>query len=150
SGMIRDKVRAQWKEKFGTRLPPGLDARAFMASLGVNMNLPPVDTILMSEEDFFKKYVLPGNQKMLQTMLDDLQRDRGKYADTDMNMEEGKEYVEALYVPTISLVVSLVVVVLTVLRGLMLLPAALVRAGFVKKKASTLAMRGCFVLFFFS
>ena len=150
SGMIRDKVRAQWKEKFGNRLPPGLDAKAFMATLGVNMNLPPVETMLMSEEDFFNKYILPGNQKMLQTMLEDLQKDRAKYADSEMNMEEGKEYVEALYVPTISLVVSLVVVVLTILRGLMLLPAALVRAGFVKKKASTIAMRGCFVLFFLS
>lgn len=150
SGMIREKVRTQWKEKFGNRLPPGLDARAFMATLGVNMNLPPVETMLMSEEDFFNKYILPGNQKMLQTMLDDLQRDRGKFADHEINMEEGKEYVEALYLPTISLVVSLVVVVLTILRGLMLLPAALVRAGFVQKKSSTLAMRGCFVLFFLS
>lgn len=143
-GLIREKVRAQWQEKFGGKLPPGLDEKGFMAMLGVDMSLPPIEDIVLSEEDFFRKYILPGNQKMLQSMLDDLSRDRGKYPDDAVNMEEGKEYVEALYVPTISLVVSLAVVILTVLRGLMLLPAALVRAGVVKSKISTAAMRLCF------
>lgn len=140
--IVRGQVHDKWLAKFGTKVPPGLDEKSFMALLGIDLSIPPVDQLVMSEEDFFRKYVVPGNQKLIQTMLDDLTADRKKYHDSAVEMEAGKDYVEALYVPTISLVVSLAVVLMTVMRGLLLLPNALARAGWVRNQVSVGAVQG--------
>ncbi|HYD18731.1 MAG TPA: hypothetical protein VEF76_09660 [Patescibacteria group bacterium] len=125
SDMIRSQAQGKWEGKFGKKMPPGLNETEFMAMLGVDTSLPPVEQMLMTEEAFFKKYVVPGNQRLVSAMLDDLQKDRREHPDDAVEMEAGKDYVKALYIPTISLVVSLAVVMMTMLRGFMALPAAI-------------------------
>lgn len=126
--MIRDKVKATWKQRFGETIPPGLDKDAFLATLGIDQ-LPSASQMTMSEEDFFKRHVVPGHQKMVDSMLGDLEKEKEKYAPDASDMAEGKEYVEALYIPTISLVISLSIVILTLTRGLMALMRAVLKSG---------------------
>lgn len=140
--LVRGQVQEKWQKKFGNRIPPGLEEDVFLSFLGIDISLPPLDQMLMSEDEFFHKFVVPGNQKMIQAMLDDLSADRKKFKDSDVEMETGKEYVEALYVPTISLVVSLSVVLVTLMRGLLLLPDAMGRAGWIKNQVSHGAIQG--------
>lgn len=125
--MIKEQAEKKWNAKFGKKLPPGLSEEEFMKTLGVDTSLPPVEQMLMTEEMFFKKYVVPGNQRLVTAMLDDLRNERKLHPDDAVEMETGKDYVKALYIPTISLVVSLSVVMLTVMRGVILLPGALGR-----------------------
>jgi hypothetical protein len=115
--LLRKQAQDAWHAKFGDKLPPGLSPDEFAAALGVKV--PSVDNLLMSPDDFFRKYVLPGNQKMVDNMLAELRAARAKYPPDTTQTEEGKEYADALYIPTISLVVSLSVVMMTLLRGLL-------------------------------
>ncbi|MDE1154052.1 MAG: hypothetical protein PW788_16085 [Micavibrio sp.] len=141
AALIDKQAKGKWHEKFGDRLPPGLSEKEFMDVLGINPQLPPVESMLLNEEDFFKKYVLPGNKKMIDSMLQELADDRRKHDDNTVATEEGKDYVEALYIPTISLVVSLSVVMMTLFRGLMVLPETLIRTGRIKMNADPRALR---------
>ena len=141
SDMIRNQAKSKWHEKFGDRLPPGLDEEQFMAALGIDPTVPPVENLVMDEDAFFKKYVLPGNQKLIDGMIAELTKDRQKFDGDTVDTEEGKDYVKALYLPTISLVVSLGVVMMTLFRGLMVLPDALLRSGKLKINASPGALR---------
>lgn len=141
SDLIRDQAKGKWHEKFGDRLPPGLNEDQFMAALGIDPSVPSIDKLVMSEDDFFKKYILPGNQKLIDGIIQELSEDRRRFADDTVDTEEGKDYVKALYLPTISLVVSLGVVMLTLFRGLMVLPDALIRSGRLKVNASPMSIR---------
>lgn len=125
--LIKEQAEKKWNAKFGKKLPPGLNEAEFMKTLGVDTSLPPVEQMLMTEEMFFKKYVMPGNQRLVTAMLDDLRNERKLHPDDAVEMEAGKDYVKALYIPTISLVVSLSVVMMTIMRGVILLPGALGR-----------------------
>ncbi|MBI1216024.1 MAG: hypothetical protein GC185_09430 [Alphaproteobacteria bacterium] len=115
--MMREQAHVAWRRRFGDKLPPGLGPDEFAAAMGVQ--IPSVDELLMPPDQFFQKYVLPGNQRMVDSMISDLRADREKYPADMTTMEEGKEYADALYIPTISLVVSLSVVMMTLLRGLL-------------------------------
>jgi len=141
AALIEKQAKGKWHETFGDKVPPGLDEKAFMAALGINPELPPVESLLLSEDDFFKKYVLPGNKKMIDAMLKELADDRSKHDDSATDTEEGKDYVEALYIPTISLVVSLSVVMMTLFRGLMVLPETLIRTGRLRMSTDPRALR---------
>lgn len=149
--MIKEQAEKKWNAKFGKKLPPGLSEEEFMKTLGVDTSLPPVEQMLMTEEAFFKKYVVPGNQRLVTAMLDDLRNDRKLHPDDEIEMETGKDYVKALYIPTISLVVSLSVVMMTIMRGVILLPAALGRVKVMKYSVSPSILRmvagGCFIGF---
>ena len=125
--LIQQKIEDSWKKKSG-KLPPGLDEAAFMAVLGIE-DIPTVDKLVMSEEEFYKKVIVPGQRKMADEMVADLARDKAKYPLHDTNMQEGKDYAEAMYIPTISLVISLTVVVLTLLRGFMALMELVLKSG---------------------
>ncbi len=116
--MISSRAGAAWKARFGDKLQPGLDEDKFLAAAGVG-NIPTTAELIMSEDDFYKKVVLPGNQKIVDEMMAELNKDRDKYPPWESGMDEGKDYVEAVYIPAISLVISLSVVVLTLLRGFM-------------------------------
>ncbi|MBL8711535.1 MAG: hypothetical protein JNM12_01455 [Alphaproteobacteria bacterium] len=153
SALIKEQAEKKWNAKFGKKLPPGLSEEEFMKTLGVDTTLPPVEQMLMTEEMFFKKYVLPGNQRLVTAMLDDLRKDRKLHPDDEIEMETGKDYVKALYIPTISLVVSLSVVMMTIMRGVILLPAALGRVKLMKYSVSPTILRmaagGLFIGFLF-
>ncbi|MDF3023875.1 MAG: hypothetical protein K0R10_1236 [Alphaproteobacteria bacterium] len=141
SALIKEQAEKKWNAKFGKKLPPGLNEAEFMKTLGVDTSLPPVEQMLMTEEMFFKKYVMPGNQRLVTAMLDDLRNERKLHPDDAVEMETGKDYVKALYIPTISLVVSLSVVMMTVMRGVILLPAAMGRVRIWKYQLSPMTMR---------
>jgi hypothetical protein len=127
-GLVQQRIEASWKAKFGDTLPPGLDEQRFMAVLGVG-EFPSLDQLVMSEDEFFKTVVVPGNRKIVDEMVADLARDKARYPLHSTDMEEGKEYAEAMYIPCISLVISLSVVVLTLLRGYMALMETVLRSG---------------------
>lgn len=115
--MMRTQAKDAWRKKFGDTLPQGLSPDAFVAKIGVH--IPSESELIMSPDDFFRTYVLPGNQKMVDDMLAQMNAARAKYPPDATAPAEGKEYASALYIPTISLVVSLSVVMLTLLRGLL-------------------------------
>ena len=126
--MIGSRADAAWKAKFGDKLAPNLPEDKFFAAVGVG-SIPTTASLLMSQEDFYKKVILPGNQKMVDEMVADLQRDKDKYPPDASSMEEGKDYISAVYIPAISLVISLTVVVITLLRGFMALMDLVLRSG---------------------
>ncbi|MEZ0225358.1 MAG: hypothetical protein ACAH83_12455 [Alphaproteobacteria bacterium] len=125
---ILDRAHGAWKAKFGDKLPPGLDEERFFATIGVE-KIPTTEELVMSPDEFYKKVVLPGNKKIIDEMVADLNKDKVKHPPHATEMEEGKDYVSALYVPTISLVISLSVVVLTILRGFMALMDIVLKSG---------------------
>ena len=59
----------------------------------------------------------------------DLQKDKLKYPPEATGMDEGKDFVSAVYIPAISLVISLTVVVITLLRGFMALMDLVLKSG---------------------
>lgn len=126
--LIREKVKSTWKQRFGDTIPPGLSQDEFLATLGIDQ-LPSASQMTMKEEDFFKRHVVPGHQKMVDSMLRDLEKEKQKYAPDANDMAEGKDYVEALYVPTISLVISLSIVIVTLTRGLCALMRVVLKSG---------------------
>lgn len=125
---VLDRAHSAWKSKFGDKLPPGLDEERFFATIGVG-KIPTTEELVMSQDDFYKKVVLPGNTKIVDEMVADLNKDKEKFPADATDMEEGKDYVSALYVPAISLVISLSVVVLTILRGFMALMDIVLKSG---------------------
>ncbi|TAL40082.1 MAG: hypothetical protein EPN97_01095 [Alphaproteobacteria bacterium] len=125
---VLDRAHDAWKAKFGDKLPPGLDEERFFATIGVG-KIPTIEEMVMSQDEFYKKVVLPGNTKIVDEMVADLNKDRDKFPADATEMEEGKDYVSALYVPAISLVISLSVVVLTILRGFMALMDIVLKSG---------------------
>jgi hypothetical protein len=125
---VLDRAHSAWKAKFGDKLPPGLDEERFFATIGVG-KIPTIDELVMSQDDFYKNVVLPGNTKIVDEMVADLNKDKDKFPPDATEMEEGKDYVSALYVPAISLVISLSVVVLTILRGFMALMDIVLKSG---------------------
>jgi hypothetical protein len=113
--LARQEIQRKWKEKFGA-LPPGLTMEDFFVQVGVEP-LPPVEKIVMSENDFFKNIVLPQHKQMAVKMLDEIEAEKLLYANGQSLEEKGKDFVRALYIPIISLIVSLMVVMLTLMRG---------------------------------
>lgn len=126
--MMATKAREAWKAKFGDKLAPGLDEDKFLAAIGVG-NIPSTEDLVMSQDDFYKKVILPGNQKIVDEAMADLQKDKLKYPPNAIGMDEGKDFVSAVYIPAISLVISLTVVVITLLRGFMALMDLVLKSG---------------------
>lgn len=126
--MMSGRADAAWKAKFGDKVPPGLDEPKFFAAIGIG-TIPTTESLLMSQDDFYKKVVLPGNQKIVDQMVADLKTDKEKYPLNATYMDEGKDYISAVYIPAISLVISLTVVVITLLRGFMALMDLVLRSG---------------------
>lgn len=126
--LTKQHAKDKWEKKFGPRLPPGLESDAFMGLLGVDAP-PPVEKLVMSEDDFFKEVVVPANRKIVDGMIADMDRDMRRYAPDATEMDEGKEYARAIYIPPLTLVVSLSVVMLTLLRGMLALAHMFLRSG---------------------
>lgn len=109
------EVVRQWKEKFGENLPPGLSPEDFLRA----NNLPPfpkLEDMLMTRDAFFKKVILPQYAKALDSMMGEIDDEKELYANGQPLAEKGKDYARAVYIPAISLVISLTVVILTLFR----------------------------------
>ena len=112
----RMEVVNKWKEKFGEKLPPGLDVDKFLEVSGFPP-FPKLEDLLMSPDAFFKKMIIPQYAKALDKMLGDIDGEKELYANGQELAEEGKDYARAVYIPAISMVISLTVVILTLFRG---------------------------------
>lgn len=146
--LIGQQAQAGWRARFGDRVPPGLDEARFLAALGVE-GVPPLEQLLMSQEQFYREVVVPGNRRIADGMLADLAKDKEKYPLRATYMHEGKDYVQAMYIPALSLVISLAVVVLTLLRGFVALMDMVLRSGDKAVERRWLyAGRAAMVLFF--
>jgi hypothetical protein len=104
----------RWKEKF-KKVPPGLDQDELFDVLGI-APLPALEKLLMTPDAFFNKYVLPRYKEVATRAIDGIEGEKHLYATGEELEEKGKDYVRAVYIPAIALVISLLVVVLTVLR----------------------------------
>lgn len=109
------EVVRQWKEKFGEKLPPGLNLEDFLRASG----LPPFPTLedmLMTRDAFFKRVIIPQYARVLDNMIGEIEGEKELYANGQPLAEKGKDYARAVYIPAISLVISLTVVILTLFR----------------------------------
>lgn len=121
--MFRNRVFSEWRKTFGD-LPAGMPVDAFF----VHMKVPPVpalDQLVMSEEAFSETYTMPRLRAHLRGAMDQMEREAPLYANDQPLAEKGRDYIRAVYIPAIALLISLLIVTLTVLRGV----NALLRIG---------------------
>jgi hypothetical protein len=112
----RAEAVRKWREKFGEKLPPGLDIDAFLKASGLPP-FPSLDDMLMSRDAFFKKMIIPRYAAALDKLIGDIEGEKELYANGQELAEQGKDYARAVYIPAISMVISLTVVILTLFRG---------------------------------
>jgi len=113
--LMMQEVRRKWQKQFGDKLPPGLSVDKFLEATGTPP-LPPMSALLMTPEKFFQTVILPQYRKMLDKMLGDIEGEQKLYANGEELAEKGKDYARAVYIPAISLIISLTVVILTMFR----------------------------------
>lgn len=114
--MFKNRVFSEWRKTFGD-LPAGLPVDEFF----VRMKVPPVpalETLIMSEGDFAESYTLPKLREKMRGTIDQLTREAPLYANGAALENKGKDYIRAVYIPAIALLISLLIVTLTVMRGI--------------------------------
>lgn len=114
--MFKNRVFSEWRKTFGD-LPAGLPVDQFF----VRMKVPPVpalEQLVMSETAFAESYTLPKLRDKMRGAADQLQREAPLYANGEMLENKGKDYIRAVYIPAIALLISLLIVTLTVMRGI--------------------------------
>jgi len=112
---IASKIQAKWREK--TKIDPGLSREAFFTKLGGDP-IPPLTDMVMSEEAFREKYIVPANKKIVDQTLEDMKKEGPSFANRQEKAEQGKEYIRVLYIPAIALCLSIIIVVVTIGRYL--------------------------------
>lgn len=113
--MFQRRVFSEWRKNFGD-MPVGLPVDEFF----VRMKMPPVPAIeqlVMTEKAFSETYTLPKIREEMRGSLDQLQREAPLYANGASLEDKGKDYIRAVYIPAIALLISLLIVTLTVMRG---------------------------------
>lgn len=107
----RDRVQSQFK----TNIQPGLSREDFFKRLGGDP-LPPLKDLVMSEDDFRKKYIVPVNRQIADKTIEDMKSEAPSYANRQELAEKGKDYIRVLYIPAIALCLSIMIVVITIGR----------------------------------
>lgn len=108
------QVNNKWKEKFG-KVPPNLSPEDFFIALGYPP-LPEVSDLVMDQDKFFRTMLLPEYKAKAAAMFDEIEAEKKLYANGESLENKGRDYVRAAYIPAISLVVSLIVVSITLVR----------------------------------
>lgn len=114
---MQQQAKAVWQKNFGSKLKPGLAEDDFYVAMKVPP-LPPLEDILMSEDEFTKGYSIPQSRAKVQAYIDEMEKEAPKYANDGDLADKGRQYLRIVYVPTIALILSLLIVTLTVLRGI--------------------------------
>lgn len=114
--MVREKARTDWEKSFSGKVEPGLEKEAFFKRL--NQEPPVLEDIIMSEEEFIRTQVLPTNSEMIDSVLQEMKAEAPLYENGQILEEKGKNYIRAAYIPAVALVLSLVIVLLTLARGI--------------------------------
>jgi len=112
----RMEALRQWRAKFGDKLAPGLGVEEFLQATGLPP-FPKLEDMLMSRDEFFRKMIIPQYAKALDKLIGDIEGEKELYANGRELAEQGKDYARAVYIPAISMVISLTVVILTLFRG---------------------------------
>ncbi len=113
---MQQQAKAVWQKNFGGKLKPGLDEKGFYAAMKIPP-LPPLEEILMSEEDFTKGYSIPQSRAKIKAYIEEMEKEAEQYGNDGELAEKGRQYVRSVYVPAIALILSLLIVTLTMLRG---------------------------------
>lgn len=108
------QVNNKWREKFG-KVPPNLSPENFFLALGYPP-LPEVSELVMDQDKFFRTMLLPEYKAKAAAMFDEIEAEKRLYANGESLEAKGRDYVRAAYIPAISLVVSLIVVTITIVR----------------------------------
>lgn len=115
--LLRNQAALQWQQKFGENVAPGLP----MAEFFTRMSIPPVpamDKLVMSPDAFAEKYTLPQLRRQMHSSAERMEKEAPLYANGESLENEGRGYIRAVYIPAIALLLSLLIVSLTLLRGL--------------------------------
>lgn len=138
--MFQTQVVREWQAKF-KNVPPGLSPEAFFERMKIPA-MPDMKTLVMDQTAFTQKYILPAVRKKVTEEIAQMQKEAPLYANGQMLESKGRDYVRAVYLPAIALLLSLLIVILTVLRGI----NAAMRLGFEAaaqhRKKSWLAQEG--------
>lgn len=114
-GTMQQKIVLEWKRKFGS-LKPGLTAQELFDYYQLPP-LPDLDKIVMSEADFTQKQALPRGREMVAEVYRSMLAEGPLYGNGESMEHKGKDYIRAVYVPSIALLLSLVIVLVTLVRG---------------------------------
>lgn len=115
--LYRDKTEEAWNKKFQGKVEPGLSRDDFFRKAGKG-DIPDIADVIMTEEEFMKTKVVPKNREIVQDALKEMRSEAPHYANGQMLEEKGKNYVRAAYIPAVALVISLIIVLLTLARGI--------------------------------
>ena len=116
---IASRAQQEWRNKvqsrFNVKVDPGLSPEEFFRKLGGNP-LPPLKDLVMSEDAFRTKYIVPLNRKIADETIDAMKKEGPSFANQQEQAEKGKDYIRVLYVPPIALCLSIMIVVVTIGR----------------------------------
>ena len=118
---IASRAQQEWRSKvqsrFNVKIDPGLSPEEFFRKLGGNP-LPPLKDMVMSEDAFRTKYIVPLNRRIADETIDAMKKEGPSFANRQERAEKGKDYIRVLYIPPIALGLSIIIVVVTIGRYL--------------------------------
>lgn len=138
----------QWNRNFAGKIPAGLDEAAFYKHAGVD-GLPALEDLVLSEDEFIEHHLIPNNRKMADEMIAEMEKEAPFYANGELLEQKGKNYVRAAQIPAVALLISLVIVLLTIVRGIY--AGLLIATHFVPiaERGRLLAMTGVMMMIIF-
>lgn len=138
------QVGQKWAEKFGN-LPTDLPPEDLFKAMGYPP-LPALEELALDEKRFFNEMLLPEYKRKAVEMFDAIEAEKQLYANGAPEEEKGRNFVRAAYIPAISLVVSLIVVTITIIRWSAVgLSLALKRSALQVPRAGRYVILGAFV-----
>jgi hypothetical protein len=114
--IARVEADARWQKNAQVNIRPGLPREVFLEAAGIEP-VPALEKLLITPDAFFDKVLLPKHREIAVQMFDKMTAEMPDYAEGKPLAEQGRSYVRAAYIPSLSLVISLLIVFLTLSRG---------------------------------
>jgi hypothetical protein len=116
----------------GFYVPPGLSWEEFFAVLDEKPAMiklrkqaesipPPPEVEALNREQFVQKYIIPEYRSEAIKYFDEIKKEGPEYANGQRLANQGKDYVRAMFIPSIALGLSLFIAILTIGKNIIFL-----------------------------
>lgn len=139
---MREHADQKWAAlvagSLGFYVPPGLSWEEFFAVLDNKPEMiklrkqqesmpPPPEVEALSREQFIQQYVIPEHRAEAVKYFDEIKKEGPEYANGKRLSSQGKDYVRALFIPSIALGLSLLIAIVTIGKNIIFLLSYLFR-----------------------
>jgi len=133
---IQERADQKWAAlvagSLGFYVPPGLSTEEFFAVLDDKPAMiklrkqadsipPPPEVEALNRAQFVQKYIIPEYRAEAIKYFDEIESEGPEYANGKRLAEQGKDYVRAMFIPSIALGLSLFIALLTIGKNLIFL-----------------------------